>query len=56
MDSYQEMWNEFKQRLQLADAYSLRRDITYQHVLALMASYEEHYTPPTSKPEPEEGG
>lgn len=43
MDVYEEMWKSLVQRLTMANTYSLRSDITYQHIISLMASYEEHY-------------
>ena len=44
MDIYEKMWRELVQRIINAQTWSVNKTLTYQDVLNLLASYEEHYT------------
>ena len=46
MNEYETLWNEFKNRLAMAREYSIRQDVTIEHVMQLAIAYENHFIKP----------
>lgn len=43
MSAYEQMWKGLVERLVLANRYTIRKEISYQDVINIMAVYEEHF-------------
>jgi hypothetical protein len=44
MDVFEQMWKELVERIQLANQFSVNKSLTYQDILSLLVSYEQHFT------------